>query len=621
MTWVGSVFLFTWKKRDISQDLNEIIELKNKNEIHEALSRVNDLLSLGRLGFSEKLRLLALKSELLNLIGRHSEVIDLERAESSIISERWSTKDVSDLMKWYLNVITAHLCVENLDKAQQLISLAREVTKKLDESRDALYLELLDARRMILDGHLNMAREKLSELTDRLRTLVLSDDSLKMEILMDIGRVHLLKGEIHQTLSVLASMEMEGGDVPEQLLIRGFHAIMLAEASFMQLDNENALESLQEAIDLSRRLQNWYLEARATFVRVIQSVELNDAVNARKLVDHLERLASESKHPKIQKWLILSKGLILRLSKRALRLAESQEIFFKLQEDRILDSHERMLTKIHLAELLLLELQSFGNMEIFSELMELMQQMRSSVLARESYLWQVELNLLQSKIQLLEAKYREARKTLNDALQLAHSSGLKKLAVEVSTQMDVLDDEIEEWSQLEASQKHLTIKERIAHSQLKNVVMRMIKRRIEDIPHLKPEKPESFLIVTQMGEILFSHRFNPDRELDEELVGRFIAALHSFSKETFSEKGSIERVKHQDYTVLVNAVDNLFFCYLFQGQSYSALEKLSRFIKQAKKNLALWEALEQWQPSEPLPSAIEEAIRQITVSLFATTNS
>ncbi len=149
----------------------------------------------------------------------------------------------------------------------------------------------------------------------------------------------------------------------------------------------------------------------------------------------------------------------------------------------------------------------------------------------------------------------------------------------------------------------------------------MIKRRIEDIPHLKPEKPETFLIMEESGQIIFSHNFNPERRLNEQLIGGFLAAINSFGKETFSASGSIERIKHQEHTLLLNAEENLYFCYIFQGQSYSALEKLSSFIKKTKKNPEMWNSLITWNPTNPLPQQIEEQIKKLVQALFSTESS
>ncbi|MCK5183084.1 MAG: hypothetical protein KAQ95_02175, partial [Candidatus Heimdallarchaeota archaeon] len=93
------------------------------------------------------------------------------------------------------------------------------------------------------------------------------------------------------------------------------------------------------------------------------------------------------------------------------------------------------------------------------------------------------------------------------------------------------------------------------------------------------------------------------------LLSGFISSINAFFKEVFDTSGSIERIKHQELTVLLKPVESVLFCYVFKGQSYSAIKKLEEFILMLQnKNVIVWKAL---QKQIETTASLEEHIFQI----------
>jgi hypothetical protein len=52
-----------------------------------------------------------------------------------------------------------------------------------------------------------------------------------------------------------------------------------------------------------------------------------------------------------------------------------------------------------------------------------------------------------------------------------------------------------------------------------------------------------------------------------------MTAIYSFSSEVFSQ--TLERLKIGKYTVIIQRNEPILFCYVYEGQSYSALNKIN----------------------------------------------
>jgi len=54
---------------------------------------------------------------------------------------------------------------------------------------------------------------------------------------------------------------------------------------------------------------------------------------------------------------------------------------------------------------------------------------------------------------------------------------------------------------------------------------------------------------------------------------------------------SIDRIKINENTILINPVEEFLVCYVIKGQSYPALQKLSRFSDAIKWKTEIWDTL------------------------------
>ena len=68
-----------------------------------------------------------------------------------------------------------------------------------------------------------------------------------------------------------------------------------------------------------------------------------------------------------------------------------------------------------------------------------------------------------------------------------------------------------------------------------------------------------------------------------------MSAFNNFSSEIFSK--SIDRIRIGENIILINPIESFLACYVIKGQSYLALQKLTRFTEAIRENSEIWQAL------------------------------
>ena len=172
------------------------------------------------------------------------------------------------------------------------------------------------------------------------------------------------------------------------------------------------------------------------------------------------------------------------------------------------------------------------------------------------------------------------------AQQIAEETGLRRLAINISTEHDALLDQLSQWEEL--IDRKASMSERFDLARLEDLLVRMIRKRAEEIPVMPQEEPELVLIIgAESGISVFSKSFRIDRPLEEHLIGGFLTAINAFMRDAFAGTGAIERIKHKEYTLLLKAVEPFLVGYIFKGPSYFALQKLGKFTDALQEN-AVW---------------------------------
>ncbi|MFX0043944.1 MAG: TIR domain-containing protein, partial [Candidatus Hodarchaeota archaeon] len=273
------------------------------------------------------------------------------------------------------------------------------------------------------------------------------------------------------------------------------------------------------------------------------------------------------------------KALLLKLSPRAINRGKAEEIFKELVNEEGILNELKEIALINLCDLFLIELRNTGDPELLDEFQDYITRLMDVTKKYNSHSLLAEAYLLQARLALLTLDIKEARRLLTQAQKISEKYGLNRLAIKISSEHDELLKQLEMWEKLKESKAPLA--ERMELSRLNEQMERMVKKRVVSLPKLEAEQPVLLTVMSKGGRTLLSNPFTADLTIDSAYFGEFLASCNIFCDQIFSE--TFDRVKFGQNTVLITTVESFSICYMFQGQSYSARQKLLHFSEAIRK--------------------------------------
>ena len=309
----------------------------------------------------------------------------------------------------------------------------------------------------------------------------------------------------------------------------------------------------------------------------------------------------------------LASALILKTSSDKAILSKAKRILRSIVDGVLLDHELKTIAHYYLCELLIKEIELYrekdeiNNLEVLiTKHFDIAKQLESNIMFAENFWLKVQLAMIRHQ-------YQEARNFLNQAQQITEDKGLRRLALDIPRMHKILDSYFDLDSS-DSKAESFSFDKRIA-PQVNDDVIRMLDKRTVDMPKLQDEEPVLLIIIYEGGMTIFSKKFSQKEMIDEMFVGGFLTAIDAFMHQTFATGGSIERIKHQEYTLLLKAEKPLLFCYVYKGQSFSAIQKLDNTIDELKKAVTIWHALVN-NLGEQLTDAEKEFIDDLASKIF-----
>lgn len=349
-------------------------------------------------------------------------------------------------------------------------------------------------------------------------------------------------------------------------------------------NTELGLDYLRKSYKLLQNHENKDDLGETLYYFIVFNLEKNDLQQAIKYFGELQTINNISDNKFINLFTTMSEALILKHTPRTKSKARAQKILEEIVSQEIVMVQITSSALLNLCEMLLNELKIYGNEDILPELQDYSDRLLQIAVEQSSSLVQVEAYLIQSKIALLEYDIDGARKLLTEAQLISEVKGLQRLAIRISTDHDALLSSIDRWNKLIADKAPL--EDRLELANFEHVMKNLVKQNLE-IPEITEEIPLLFLVLDEAGNSKFTLRFSKSRSINETLVGVFLTAIISFTKTAFSSSEPVERIKHQDYTIILKSVQSYLLCYVFQGPSYFALQKIDNLIKMMEEDSSI----------------------------------
>ncbi|MHA2030408.1 MAG: transcriptional regulator, partial [Candidatus Kariarchaeaceae archaeon] len=187
--------------------------------------------------------------------------------------------------------------------------------------------------------------------------------------------------------------------------------------------------------------------------------------------------------------------------------------------------------------------------------------------------------LFRARLSMLNLQLEEAKKIQVKAHDLAEEKGLRHLSFLVSNEMDEFARQVNRWGELASSS--FDVEQVIELSQLEMILNRTDLTEQE----VNMGMPILLLILSKDGGVLFSNKFS-ELDVNEDMVGSFLNAIKRLGEDAFYKKGSIDRIVHQNYTILIKLVGSFSFCFVLEGSSYGTIEKFDVFIDTVQSTTA-----------------------------------
>ncbi|MFX1535921.1 MAG: tetratricopeptide repeat protein [Promethearchaeota archaeon] len=422
--------------------------------------------------------------------------------------------------------------------------------------------------------------------------------------LISLGKIFMQKGELNQALTYYKQSLVLFEEVDNrQHIAESLENIAMVYAEKGAF--EQGLEHLEKSLTIYEEVGNNLKISSTLFSLILVGLDRNSG----RTIDYFQRLKEikdQENNKLINQRYQVAEALLLKSSTRSRDKIKATELLEQIVEEEIVDHELIVIAMLNLCDLLLKELRI--SEEVLDEINSIVNTLLVIAKNQHSHSLLVETYLLKAKLGLVELDVQGARQWLIHAQLLAEERGLTRLAIKVSNEHDSL---LESLNTLEKFSKlGISLPERIKLARLDEQLGHMIQRKSEEMPEISPEEPILLLILDKTGLCLYSTSFAPERTIDDQLTSGFLTAMQSFSTHVFAQ--AIERVKLEDYTLLMKHEEPLQVCYVFEGQSYRAQQKLAQFTADIRKSNTIWLTLaEASKNRQALPVSSQRAVKSL----------
>ena len=398
------------------------------------------------------------------------------------------------------------------------------------------------------------------------------------QILLIMAALYSFKGDLNRSIELNEQSLAIFKELNNKIMIASM-LNNLGEDYRLIGELDRALACLEQSLALLNELGNLREIATIHDALIHILIEKKDIERAQYYLNQLEQLNIQLKDKHFNIIILLNKALILKNSSRTRDRGKAEEILKSILKDENAFYEINISALSNLCELLFMELRLTGDLEVLDELNHYISQLSDIAEKSGSFLVLGETYLLKAKSALITFDLEDARRLLAQGQQIAEKYGLNQLAIKISNEHDKMLNQLDMWENLKESKAPLT--ERIELSRLNEQMKGMMSKQIVKLPKLEAEQPILLTIMSKEGNILLSNPFTADLTIDSSFFSEFLSSCNTFCDQILSE--SFDRVKFGKHTVLITAINSLSICYMFQGQSYGARQKLLHFSEAVKK--------------------------------------
>ena len=289
-----------------------------------------------------------------------------------------------------------------------------------------------------------------------------------------MGRIKLIQGEFENSIEYFKNADELLADVDIDtywIFIQNwiYNQQSLGLAAYQMGNYEKSLDYFERAKKHAKK-HNRHHDMATCNVSIINSLlELDKYDQVSGYVDEFDELIEASKDdPVIIKQSKLAKGLWLKNSPRITQKAEAQTLFRELSEDPEVLSETSLMAKLNLCDLLVAELQSFGEQEAFTDVSKIINEIHETARKEHSYNLMAQTYLLKSKIALIDLDIDQSKEMLTKAEEIAKNKELGKLLITIQDDQQLLIKNLTQWTAF--ANENLPLMERVKKSEIQQYI-------------------------------------------------------------------------------------------------------------------------------------------------------
>jgi predicted amidohydrolase/Tfp pilus assembly protein PilF len=276
---------------------------------------------------------------------------------------------------------------------------------------------------------------------------------------------------------------------------------------------EKALDCFQQSLALEEVMGNDIWSSYTLFYLILTALDQQDQTRAQAYLNQLQQLQVRTPNKKIQLRSQLAEALILKRSNRMSDKVQAQDLLNQIVNEENIWFEWTALAIINYCDLLLFEVKSFGDPEVWEEVKTLIQHFSTMAQDQQLIPMIVEALLLRAKFATIEGELQQARKYYDQAILTAVEKNLDLLAQQIITEKRAFEAEFEKWQDL--IQRNASLQERLRMAQIEDYIQDMLQIVAQDLSSqisITPRKKYQLIYKDVLGE-------KPEKQKHEFRVG------------------------------------------------------------------------------------------------------
>ncbi len=406
--------------------------------------------------------------------GRYDEVLKLI-VEGDAIFKTLTAKEHQSESNWvalfYHIKGGAHMLEGEPDRALEYCQRSLALYEALGNSYDiAVILHTM--------GHIYSAKDEVEtaleyyqrslDLCEEIGNLVGTAHSL-----MNMGYLYFNNGELATALDYLQRSVVVSEELG-YLYITTAALTHISSIYWYKGELATALEYLQRSLALSKGIfqkdVSDFMMAGSLFRLIMVTLDQEDHIQAQSYLKELQQIQKRASDKWIDFFSLLAEALVLKRSSRMKHKAQAQTILEQLigEVKKLFWIHFFLhtLVTVHLCDLLLFEVKSTGELDVWEKVKTLIQQLYTQAQDRQSVVIMCEVLLLQAKFAAIDGDLQQAQNYLDQAKVSAKEKALGLLSQKITVEQQRFEAEFEKWRAL--IQRNAPLQERVDHARLQD---------------------------------------------------------------------------------------------------------------------------------------------------------